>query len=125
MCLHPKSIKSQSCLFTKSRISMTTQTPYENLSTQFRCLGSTTTAGSSYLRITILFTALAIIRHEPFGLGLFATGTHSQRPHRDLCSFVLVASRLVYSTAARPRLCHELYTRRFAPRFFIHYVVSQ
>ena len=26
---------------------------------------------------------------EPFGLGRFATGTHSQRPLRGLCSFVL------------------------------------
>ena len=45
---------------------------------------------SSQLFTTILVEYIQqVIAYEPFGLGRFATGTHSQRPLRGLCSFVL------------------------------------
>ena len=43
--------------------------------------------------------AINIASFEPFCLGRFATGTHSQSLLRVLCSFVLGALRLAYSAA--------------------------
>ena len=40
---------------------------------------------------------MAFYKHDPFGLVRFATGTHSQRPLCDLCSFVLGRAALYYA----------------------------